>query len=158
MKPENQKQQLTLTLIAVAVVVVFVLFGYASISDNSRISFNKERKGNESSSVPKNSVLAVAHHYSGGLHTYVGSIDTPTPCHKVSSRIFSQKTTPEIIELSFKTTDSGEVCAQVITSQEFMVSFSASSDAQVSARLNDKPISLLVTEVSSFDSLRSFKP
>lgn len=158
MESENKKQQLILILIAVAVVVVFVLFGYSSISDNSRISSSKERKENVSSSVSKNSVLAVAHHYSGGLHTYVGAIETPTPCYKISSRIFSQKTIPEIIEISFKTTDSGEVCAQVITSQEFMISFSASIDAQVSAKLNDKPVSLSVVEVSSFDSLRSFKP
>ena len=159
MEPENQKQNILPALLAVLVVFVFVLLGYSTVSEESRFKFKKDRVDTKENinSLPKESALAVAHHFSGGLHTYAGAIETPTPCYKVSSKIFSQKSTPEIIEISFNTKDSGGICAQVITPQEFMVSFSAGSDAKVSARLNGSPINLSVIEVSSFDSLHSFK-
>ena len=159
MGPEDQKQNILPALIAVLVVFVFVLVGYSTVSEESRFKFKKDRDDAKEniSYLPKESVLAVAHHFSGGLHTYAGAIETPTPCYKVASKIFSQKSIPEIIEISFNTKDSGDICAQVITPQEFMVSFSAGSDAKVSARLNGSPVDLSVTEVSSFDSLHSFR-
>ena len=101
MEPENQKQNILPALLAVLVVFVFVLLGYSTVSEESRFKFKKDRVDTKENinSLPKESALAVAHHFSGGLHTYAGAIETPTPCYKVSSKIFSQKSTPEIIKI-----------------------------------------------------------
>ncbi|MCK5026940.1 MAG: hypothetical protein KAS07_00825 [Candidatus Pacebacteria bacterium] len=90
--------------------------------------------------------MSVAHAFGGGLHTYVGEIDLPTPCHELNHTITIAESFPEQVTIDFITKTETEVCAQYIIPEPFSVSFTASREAQVSMTLNKEP--LLFRELS----------
>jgi hypothetical protein len=82
------------------------------------------------------------HFYIDGVHTFVGELTLPTPCDllEVDSQIM--ESFPEQVRLDFNVINNSEVCAQVMTTQRFMVSATASSEAVVFAYLMGKEVVL----------------
>lgn len=89
--------------------------------------------------------IPVTHQFKNGLHTYVGSIDTPTPCHSIEGTAIVKESYPEQVDIRIETKESEGICAQVITAKKFKVSFSASQNPVVRAFINGTPVLLEVT-------------
>lgn len=97
--------------------------------------------------------VAVTHDFKNGLHTYVGTIDAPTPCHTISGEAIVKESYPEQVDIRIETRESGEICAQVVTTKRFKVSFSASQSAVVRAFVNGTPVLFEITEAPSTANL-----
>lgn len=80
--------------------------------------------------------------YIDGEHTFVGEIEMPTPCDLLEVSAEIRESFPEQIVLNFSVINTAEMCAQVITSQRFSVSASASDKALVSATFMGRPVEL----------------
>lgn len=159
---EQKTQRVLVSLVTVLVVFGIVLFGYSAYSKDGRFSFEKYKKEKiqEENNQPVKNVgnLAMAHFYSDGEHTYLGHIETPTPCYNLSSQVFVEQSKPEQVTMSFVTVNTAEACIQIISQQVFTFAFSADEEIVVSAILNNKLLNLKITEVSSLEALQSFRP
>ncbi|MCH7529959.1 hypothetical protein IIB50_02465 [Patescibacteria group bacterium] len=154
---EENSQKISVSLIAVLIVFGLMLLGYAAYSKDGRFSFDQYKKDKiqqeDNLSTKSAGSLAITHFYSDGEHTYFGHIETPTPCHELSSQIQVRQTKPEQVTLSFETKSIAGACAQVISKQAFALTFSAERDAVVRAIFNGELFDLEVTEVSSLEGL-----
>jgi hypothetical protein len=114
----------------------------APVQNDATIPRNPSLVGTEQS-------IAVRHRYFSGMHTYSGTLTTPTPCHQVSVDARVMESAPEQIVLSFTVQDPepGTLCAQVIAEQPFSVTARASEQAAVTGgELNGAPVRLIVEE------------
>lgn len=91
-------------------------------------------------------VLRVDHYFENGVHTYMGTITAPTPCHDIVSKVTVMESYPEQVTIDLKLEGASNFCAQVITQAPFEASFKASKDARISATLDGNPVILKVTE------------
>jgi len=88
--------------------------------------------------------ITFKHQYKDGVHTFVGTIDTPTPCYDVSAAIV----TADLPEIRIETQPtSDDVCVQVITDHEFTVTHTGSADMSFIATLNGEPVNINQFEV-----------
>lgn len=82
------------------------------------------------------------HFYIDGVHTFVGELTLPTPCDLLEVDSAVMESFPEQVRLNFNVINNAEVCAQVMTTQRFMVEVVASSEATVSASLMGREVVL----------------
>lgn len=87
-------------------------------------------------------VVTAKHFYVDGVHTLVGEVDLPTPCHLLNSDARVMESFPEQVVVEFSLVNEADMCAQVITAQRFKVTFAASEDAVISALWDGEPITL----------------
>lgn len=92
-------------------------------------------------------IIPVLHQYNNGVHTYVGNVETPTPCFDVTGEALVAESFPEQVTIRLEAKDTGAVCAQVITTKKFKVSFHASGEAYIKSFLNGSPVLFKVTEI-----------
>jgi hypothetical protein len=90
--------------------------------------------------------VTLYHQGSGGNHTYRGTIMLPTPCHSLETGTEIEKKLPENVTINITTTSSAEMCAQVISSKTFTVSFSADDEHAVLLRVNGTLVPTTVVE------------
>jgi len=86
--------------------------------------------------------IDVKHYFSDGLHTFVGEIQMPTPCDLIEVNSLVKESFPEQIQLDFTVINNAETCAQVITSQRFLVEAKASEGASVDASFMGRVVEL----------------
>ncbi|MEI6345963.1 MAG: hypothetical protein WCO79_01905 [bacterium] len=101
-------------------------------------------------------MVNVKHQYKNGRHTYVGEIDLPTPCHSLVSAYNKDANSTTGYTLVFTSTSTSGMCAQVITSKPFKLSFAAIKNIIVSGTLNGKKLRLNLFEVPDNQNLDSF--
>ena len=101
-------------------------------------------------------MVNVKHQYKNGRHVYVGEIDLPTPCHSLASSYNKDANNTTGYTLVFTSTSSSEMCAQVVTSKPFKLSFEAVKSILLSATLNGKKLRLNLFEVPDNQDLDSF--
>jgi len=80
-------------------------------------------------------VLEVEHSYSDGVHTYSGTVTTPTPCYTVDAMAVVAESYPEQITVDITLTDQAEenggMCTQVLDEKPFSVDVNASEEAEL---------------------------
>ncbi len=86
--------------------------------------------------------ITAKHFFIDGVHTLVGDIPLSTPCDLLEWNAFVAESYPEQVRIDYSTLNTSEDCIQVITSQRFKVTFTASADADISARFNTNNIPL----------------
>lgn len=101
-------------------------------------------------------MVNVKHQYKDGRHVYVGEINLPTPCHTLASTYAKDANSTTAYTLIFTSSSTAEMCAQVVTSKPFKLSFAAIKDIVVSGTLNGKKLRLNLFEVPSNQDLDSF--
>lgn len=95
-----------------------------------------------STTVPYVSRVDAKHYFIDGVHTFVGIVDMPTPCHLLEAQAEVAESLPEQISIAFRVINNADTCAQVVTPQRFKVSAAASSGATVRATWDGVPIEL----------------
>jgi len=139
--------------IIVLVVLAVLVLGYGVL----RSTFTKTSPtatSTEQLPVEEMRIVTAKHQYKDATHTFAGEIVMPTPCDALS---WTVATTTDATRISFITTSPAEVCAQVITSQRFKVSFRGSASTTVQATLDNAPIRLNIIEVGSEENLDNFE-
>lgn len=97
------------------------------------------------------------HFYRDGVHTIVGEIAMPTPCHLLTYDAVVAESMPEQITFNFDVTNNSDMCAQVVTPQRFMVSATASAEASLNARFMGQSVELNLVEAAANESPESFE-
>lgn len=140
------------TAIALAVLLVLsaiALFTYTLVSAPTTQE-PEELSNTQTPSTER--VITAQHQYRGGIHTIAGTVDLPTPCHKLVVEPFF--TTPnEVVELRFTTTVAEEACAQVITPTPFKVTFEAPETVRIGGMLDGDSVRLNLVPVGPDSSI-----
>lgn len=110
-----------------------------------------------STTVPLVSRVDAKHYIVGGVHTFAGIIDMPSPCHLLEASTKVLESMPEQIVIDFTVINNAESCAQVITPQRFKVSASASPNAVVTATWEGVPIELNLIPAAPGESPDEFE-
>lgn len=136
-------------IIVIVIVVVLVFAGvfYYTTRDTSVQNdddANQELPGDED----LNQTVTAEHQFSDGVHTVVGEINLPTPCHVLDHEVEIRESFPEQVTISFTSESTAEVCAQVVTPAEFSVQFEASENARIDATLDGEPLNLSLRRVA----------
>lgn len=84
----------------------------------------------------------------GDVYTYSGAIPVPTPCHMLTSSasVAYTATTEVLVALTIKKPGAGEICAQVITPQEFTAAVTSKSNPEFKLTLDGKPARVTIKE------------
>ena len=82
------------------------------------------------------------HFFQNGTHTVVGEIPFPTACDLLNWDARIAESMPEQVTIAFDVVNNSDSCAQVVTSQRFKVSFSASENASIRATLENRQVEL----------------
>ncbi len=89
--------------------------------------------------------LNTKHQYKDGQHVFVGSVELPTPCYKITTEVTKEQN-ETILNISYAST-SADVCAEVVTSKEFRVAFEGKADDIIIAKLNGELVNLNIFEI-----------
>lgn len=91
--------------------------------------------------------ITLTHATDGDMHTYTGTIETPTPCHRVAASLAVKYTEPPQGTINISIEESAEgVCAQVMTHQEFSVSLSSEAAPEIQVLVDGKERQVAVVE------------
>jgi hypothetical protein len=135
----------TRVVIGVALLVILVtgFFIYTLVSAPTEVSFeNFEEETVSEETVEQEAVLTAKHQYKDGIHTIVGMVQVPTPCHRLITEPYFIEGGTSTVEVRFSTFLEGESCPSELFETPFSVSFEASEDATITATWNGVPIRL----------------
>lgn len=97
------------------------------------------------------------HYIIDGVHTFAGEIVLPTPCDLLEVESSVQESYPEKINLTFNVINNADMCAQVMTTQRFMVTAAASPEASVSATFMGRIVELNLIPAAEGESPEEFE-
>ncbi len=102
--------------------------------------------------------ITARHFYLDGVHTLVGEIDMPTPCDLLEWDVLVMESYPEQVIVDFSVINHSDMCTQVITPQQFSVSFNASDMASIRVRLEGEEIDLNLVPATEDESPEGLEP
>ncbi len=101
--------------------------------------------------------ITAKHFFEDGVHTFVGELELPTPCDLLEVNALVMESFPEQILLDFTVINNAEMCAQVITTQRFMVEASASEEATTAARFMGRTVELNLVPAAEGETPEEFE-
>jgi len=156
MEPSPNKKILVGVLVAIA--LVFVGFGfyksmYPTMPD---LTPPPEETVPDRNEYPEEIVNA-KHQYKDGKHTYAGAFELPTPCDTLSYDVVRNTSDEKVIGLDFKTIPSENMCAQVVTSRPFKVTFDGPQSISLTVTRDGKSVRFNLFEVPAGQDFDSFQ-
>jgi len=88
--------------------------------------------------------LNTKHQFKDGQHIFVGLVELPNPCYKVTTEAIKDQN-ETVLNINYASTS--EVCAEVVTSKEFRISFEGKADETIIAKLNGELVNLNIFEI-----------
>lgn len=125
--------------------VVIGMFVFAYMNRTAEVTNQPDGGENmEESMTPYDNITRIdaKHFFIDGTHTLAGAIDLPTPCDLLETSALVAESFPEQVTADFTVINNSETCAQVVTSQRFLLSFDASEEASMSARFMGRNVDL----------------
>jgi hypothetical protein len=157
MQPTPHKSIVLVSLLVLGALVVFGVTLYFSL-------FSERDGGSDTSQdVPEKSfkpdLVTVKHQFKDDTHTFVGSVDMPTPCDLLTTEGVAQVREPraDLITLQFTVVNEADVCAQVITPARFKMTVGAGEDAEFEALWDGAPVQLNVIDVAPGEDIDAFE-
>lgn len=90
--------------------------------------------------------VTIYHSLISGMHEYSGVLALPTACESLAAAVSVAFVQPPKAHIQLTTNKTGDVCAQVITQNEFSVAVSSAEMPEVDVSLNGDPLSVSVVE------------
>lgn len=97
------------------------------------------------------------HYIIDGVHTFAGEVVLPTPCDLLEVESSVQESYPEKINLAFNVINNSDMCAQVMTTQRFMATASASPEATVQATFMGRSVELNLIPAAEGETPEEFE-
>lgn len=140
----SMNQRTISILIGLFVLLVAGMFVFAYFTNDDAQNQDDVNDDMQMEETPYDNITRVdaKHFYIDGTHTIAGEIMMPTPCDLLEADATVAESMPEQVTIHFSVINNSEMCAQVLTSQRFLVSFDASEEADISARFMDRDIEL----------------
>lgn len=94
--------------------------------------------------------IVAMHTYQSGTHTLTGKFTLPTPCHDLKTEATVAESYPERVTINFivRPPEPDAICIQVLSEREFTVQFKASPNPAISAKINGRPVPLVIEDQS----------
>jgi type 1 fimbria pilin len=106
---------------------------------------------------PSITAIDAKHFFIDGVHTFAGEIVLPTPCDLLEVEAVVAESFPEQISLNFNVINNSEMCAQVMTTQRFMATANASSEATVRATFVGRHVELNLIPAAEGETPEEFE-
>mgnify|MGYP003394096470 FL=1 len=145
-----------MTFLGIAALVILVVIGavYFSTRDSAPVSTGEPNPNGNGSVLPAEiQTITVEHAFKDGTHIVAGNVTVPTPCDSLDVKTRIMESFPEQVILDFETTNSGEICAQVLSDRRFKLDFKASEKATIRATMNGNPANLVLIPATYEDLL-----
>lgn len=97
------------------------------------------------------------HYIIDGVHTFVGELVLPTPCDLLEASTVVRESYPEQITIAFNVINNSEMCAQVMTTQRFMTTATASPEATIDATFMGRAIKLNLIPAAAGETPEEFE-
>ena len=131
------KKILSIIILIVLLVVVAMMFFGVKKQKEQVVKITERERVSEEQQVESRDSITVKHQFRNGMHTYVGSIDIPSPCHTAEiSTQYNSEDNSVLVDMVVKPPVADAVCAQVITPTPFEITFDAPENAEVFFMLN----------------------
>lgn len=88
--------------------------------------------------------ITAFHRFKDGVHSLLGTVVLPNPCYKLTYKVEPTPKQPEEVMLSFMAKDSDGVCVQTLDDRAFEISFKASENVVISARVNGQDVPFIL--------------
>jgi hypothetical protein len=149
------KKTWTITVIVIVALMSSIAI-YTNYKANNIEEVNNERQDaiDETYLRPEITVNT-KHQYKDGVHTYIGTFETPTPCDTYNA-VIDLNENGHVIEITHEPNEE-ELCAQVVTERQFRVSFEAEENVDAIATINGELVNLNVFEVPSDQNIEDFE-
>ncbi len=140
---------------AVIVAILFLVGAFAYNKNQQKIQVQSDRQDAIQQEVQKpTETLNVKYQFKDGKHVYVGSVLLPTPCHILKAEA---GTKPGVNEIIITTTDSQEVCAQVITERLFRVETNFKPEDVFIPTLNGEVVNFNIFEIPADQNINDIQ-
>jgi len=137
------------------IVVAAVLVGAYVYNKDKQESLDQSRDQAITDEIQRPSITINAkHQFKDGQHIFVGLVELPTPCHKISTTV-ERIENETIINVNYNS--EAEVCSEVITEKEFRISFEGNVDDSIIAKLNGELVNLNIFEIDSTKNIDEVK-
>ncbi|HMO78379.1 MAG TPA: hypothetical protein PKD95_04250 [Candidatus Paceibacterota bacterium] len=139
------------TIILIVTILTFIVIGMFTFAFLKQKEINKELRPTDGNSTteelayPEITRIDAKHYFIDGEHTFAGEILMPTPCDLLTTDAVVMESYPEQIRLEFSVINNSEMCAQVVTSQRFLIPATASTEAVVTATFMGREVELNLT-------------
>lgn len=148
-----------ITIVIILLIGAIGVFAYTLISSRGQegpaaVSTEEENAQNDTTA-PAITITA-KHQFKDTKHTVAGSIDLPSPCHRLLAEPFFVGGNTGTAEIRFTTSIEGEQCEQVVTPARFKVTFEAPETAAISATIDGKDAILNLVPVPKGENLDDF--
>ncbi len=103
-----------------------------------------------------NITINTKHQYRGGVHTFLGTFETPTPCYSHNVEVLDKNGFKEIAityQEIHDATGEAVVCIEVIDERQFKVSFEGPLEDNTITTLNGELVNLNVFEVGEDENI-----
>jgi len=136
------KKTVTLFIAALVLIVIGMFtFAYVKRADIEK-QVPEDRQPVEASAYDGIERIDAKHFYIDGVHTLAGEILMPTPCDLLEHEVVVRESYPEQVSVGFTVINNADICAQVVTPQRFLVSFSGAAEASIDATLQGRNVIL----------------
>lgn len=145
--------------IVIIIVLIVLLGGFAFFVDKRNTENlnrqNLEQTEEESEfTVP----LAVKYQYRDGVHTFVGDIELPSNCYNYNAVIEDgEDDSTKNLAIDYERNKDVEVCAQVITTANYRISYEGPEDLKFKAFVNGEARRLNIFEIPEGENIDEFE-
>jgi len=124
-------------VVVLVIIIIMMIVGIKKQKEEVIKITKQEQTIQEQQDSPKQSIT-VKHQYKDGMHTYVGSLDLPSPCHtaEITSQL-TAATNSVVVDITTLAPKEDVVCPQVITPTPFEITFMAPKNAEVFFTINN---------------------
>jgi hypothetical protein len=140
------------------IIISIVVIAILALGINALIS-TKDEDSNKAGTLVSDyfvSTIQVKHQYKDGNHTYVGSLDLPSPCFSIDA--YGTKNDDGGATIVINTPENKEdICAQVVTTKVFRVEILGDATMTVKGVLNGKDVQLNLFEVPADQDIDQFE-
>ncbi len=150
----NNRIGIAIFAICIVAILAFTMYWQFGTSQKAQVIDSQQKIPTQT--VEEKRIITAVHQYKNGTHIIAGQADVPTPCDILSQNVSVTGTSPKQATIAFSTKNTGDVCAQVITSARFKMEFTASEDVVVSATWNGLPVQLNLIPAGPNDDLENF--
>jgi hypothetical protein len=126
-------------LVAIIGIVGIAAIIYVTTKTVEPVAPTAREEAQQQDALMPTKTIQVKHQYKDGNHTFMGMIETPTPCYNVTAVILPG----DVPEIKITTQEQPDtICAQVISEKQFTVRFTGPEDTQFLTTVNDEPVNM----------------
>jgi hypothetical protein len=147
--------------IVVLVILLFILVRFGGEMNNGGSNIVEVVQEEQSNEIME--IFDIKHQYKEGKHTFVGSIELPTPCYVLDAKVEEfmkelESTNERSIKINFHENLEGEgVCAQTIDIRPFRIEYLGKEDLKFRIFVNNKEFQLNIFEVPEHVDIDQFE-